>query len=114
MPTKKSHKPTTSTRDKKPANLSAERTPTRTNRATNTKQQQVLDLLKRPEGATITAITKLTGWQQHSVRGFFAGIVRKRLKLKLNSAKVGDDRIYRVVGGNPVGSNKQGAKRPRT
>ena len=40
-----------------------------------------------------------TGWQQHSVRGFLAGVVRKRLKLKLESKKVGDSRVYQVTKG---------------
>jgi len=41
---------------------------------------------------------KETGWQQHSVRGFLAGVVRKKLKLKLNSRKIDGSRVYRVDG----------------
>ena len=44
---------------------------------------------------------KATGWQQHSVRGFLAGVVKKRLKLKLGSAKVDGGRVYRIAGGEP-------------
>jgi hypothetical protein len=40
---------------------------------------------------------KATGWQQHSVRGFLAGVVRKRLKLKLDSEKLGGQRVYRIA-----------------
>jgi hypothetical protein len=43
---------------------------------------------------------KATGWQQHSVRGFLAGVVRKRLKLKLASNKVNGNRVYQIASGD--------------
>jgi hypothetical protein len=58
----------------------------------------VLEMLQSPEGATIAAIAKATGWQHHSVRGFLASVIKTKLKLKLVSEKPDGERIYRIQG----------------
>jgi Protein of unknown function (DUF3489) len=74
------------------------------------KQSRVIALLQSSAGATIAAMMQATGWQQHSVRGFLAAVVRKRLKLKLGSKKVDGTRVYRVASGD---SGKPGARRSK-
>jgi Protein of unknown function (DUF3489) len=64
----------------------------------NSKQAQVIAMLKRAEGATITQICEATGWQSHTVRGTFAGAFKKKLGLELTSNKAdGSERTYRIT-----------------
>jgi hypothetical protein len=63
----------------------------------DSKQAKVLGMLHSAQGTTIDAIAKATNWQPHSVRGFLAGVVRKRLRLDLVSEQRGDVRIYRIA-----------------
>ena len=67
-------------------------------RARTTKMEQCLELLTAPDGATIDELQTATGWQAHSVRGFLAGTIKKKLGLVLDSKKADDGvRHYRVV-----------------
>ena len=62
-----------------------------------TKQERLLTLLSQPEGASIEEMMQATRWQQHSVRGFLAGTVKKKLGFSLTSSKSsGDVRRYRI------------------
>jgi hypothetical protein len=65
----------------------------------NSKQAAVIQMLQRPEGATINQICAATGWQAHTVRGTFAGAFKKKLGLTITSEKPeGGERIYRLCG----------------
>jgi hypothetical protein len=68
------------------------------NRA-ETKHARILAMLRAPAGTTIAAIMTATDWQQHSVRGFLAGVVRKKLGLNLVSEQTDKGRIYQVKDG---------------
>jgi hypothetical protein len=62
-----------------------------------TKQARLIAMLKRPEGVTIAQVVEATGWQPHTVRGAFAGALKKRLGLTIVSEKVEDrGRVYRL------------------
>jgi hypothetical protein len=70
-------------------------TPTRTRQ--NSKQAQVINMLKRPQGTTIEEITQVTAWQAHTVRGFFSAALKKKLGLTITSSKAdGATRSYRI------------------
>ena len=65
----------------------------------DTKHARIIAMLRMPTGATIAAIMTVTDWQQHSVRGFFAGVIRKKLGLNLVSEQTEKGRVYRIKDG---------------
>ena len=65
----------------------------------HTKHARIIAMLRTPAGATIAAIMTATDWQQHSVRGFLAGVVRKKLGLNLVSEQTDKGRVYRIKDG---------------
>jgi hypothetical protein len=74
----------------------------------DTKHARIIAMLRTPAGATIAAIMTATDWQQHSVRGFLAGVIRKKLGLNLVS-EIGDrGRVYRIKNGkaSPVAADR--------
>jgi hypothetical protein len=77
----------------------------------HSKQDKIVALLQRPKGATLEALIKETEWQKHSVRGFLAGTVRKKLNLPLLSEKIDGIRIYRIGTGKAAKSKKTSAAR---
>jgi Protein of unknown function (DUF3489) len=61
------------------------------------KQDAVIAMLRRPEGATVNEVVSATGWQRHTVRGVFSGTLKKKLGLTLASAKEERGRVYRIA-----------------
>ena len=71
----------------------------------DTKHARIIAMLRTPAGATIAAIMTAIDWQQHSVRGFLAGVVRKRLALNLMSEQTDKGRVYRIRDGKASSTN---------
>ena len=61
------------------------------------KQEEVIAMLRRAEGATVDEVVSATGWQRHTVRGVFSGTLKKKLGLTLASAKEERGRVYRIA-----------------
>ena len=61
------------------------------------KQDEVIAMLRRPEGATVDEVVRATGWQRHTVRGIFSGTLKKKLGLSLASVKEERGRVYRIA-----------------
>ena len=61
------------------------------------KQDEVIAMLRRSEGATVDEVASATGWQRHTVRGVFSGTLKKKLGLTLASAKEERGRVYRIA-----------------
>lgn len=97
---------------KRAAGASANSTPSSSDRIKpDSKQDRILGLLQRPEGATLDVLVKETEWQKHSVRGFLAGTVRKKLKLPLLSEKIDGVRTYRIGTAKSAKTKKASAAR---
>jgi hypothetical protein len=97
---------------RKTAAVSAKATKPSPDRAKpDSKQDRIVALLQRPEGATLDVLVKETQWQKHSVRGFLAGTVRKKLKLPLLSEKIDGVRNYRIGTAKAAKTKKASAAR---
>jgi hypothetical protein len=72
---------------------------TRSAARSGTKHDRIIAMLRTSAGATIASLVTATEWQQHSVRGFLAGVVRKKLRLNLVSEQTDKGRVYRIRDG---------------
>jgi hypothetical protein len=76
----------------------------------DTKHARIVAMLRAPAGTTIAGIMAVTEWQQHSVRGFLAGVIRKKLGLNLVSEQSDKGRIYRIKDGKTSSATTDRAK----
>jgi hypothetical protein len=76
----------------------------------NTKHARIIAMLRAPAGATLASIMTATEWQPHSVRGFLAGVVRKKLGLNLVSEQTDKGRIYRIKDGKALSAAAERSK----
>ncbi len=76
----------------------------------HTKHDRIIAMLRTPAGATIASLVTATEWQQHSVRGFLAGVVRKKLGLNLVSEQTDNGRVYRIKDGKASSAAADRAK----
>lgn len=103
--TKLKSKPKAATRSaSRKTNISKSRTQSepltsKTTTRPTTKHARIIGMLRAPAGATVAALMTATDWQQHSVRGFLAGVVRKKLGLNLVSEQNDKGRVYRIKEG---------------
>jgi hypothetical protein len=101
------------------AAAASERTPKPTLRA-GTKQAQMIEMLKRPEGATVEQIAAATGWQHHTIRGAISGALKKKLGLTIEATRTrevgpnktgakGSSTVYRITGSGSAGGSPPAA-----
>jgi hypothetical protein len=69
----------------------------RSNAKRQSKQSEVIAMLRRPEGVTVDEVASAMGWQRHTVRGLFSGTLKKKLGLTLASAQEERGRVYRIA-----------------
>jgi hypothetical protein len=94
--TKAAARATAPTTSKPKSGVRSAPTSLKTTAKPDTKHTRIVAMLRSPGGATIAAIMTATEWQQHSVRGFLAGVVRKKLGLNLISEVTDKGRVYRI------------------
>ena len=81
---------------KAPSRRAKSAKPARPSARSNSKQAQVIALMRRPHGATLEELQSATGWQPHTVRGAISGALKKKLGLRVISEKAERGRVYRI------------------